>query len=151
MRVMTIRLHEVIEVGRPIEEAFAFVADFANAQRWDPTVQRSERVGGPEGVGARYRLAIRFHGRDLVMTYTVVDLDPPRRVVLAGASSTVKARDDISFEVTASGGTRITYRADLSMRHVLRVLEPRQRAAFEEMGRDALAGMLAALGPDPQA
>lgn len=142
---MTIRLREVIEVGPPIEEVFAFVADFANAERWDPTVQRSERVGGPDGVGASYALTISFHGRDLLMTYTVVGSEPPRRVVLAGTSSTVNALDDISFEVTPSGGTRVIYRADLSMRHVLRVLEPRLRARFEEMGRNALAGMRAAL------
>ncbi|MEO8293070.1 MAG: SRPBCC family protein [Actinomycetota bacterium] len=142
---MTIHLREVIEVAPPIEEVFAFVADFANAERWDPTVQRSERVGGPDGVGANYALTIRFHGRDLRMTYTVVGSEPPRRVVLAGTSSTVNALDDISLEVTPSGGTRVIYRADLSMRHVLRVLEPRLRARFEEMGRNALAGMQAAL------
>ena len=152
---MTVRLREVIEVPRPIEEAFAFVADFANAGHWDPSVERSERVGGPDGVsasggvGAEYRLMIQFDGRSLSMIYRIVTFEPPRRVVLNGSSPTVRALDDISFESTPAGGTRITYVADLTMRHVLRLLEPRMKPGFERMGRDALAGMRAALQAGP--
>ena len=33
-----IRLHETIEVPRPIGEVFAYTADFGNIAQWDPGV-----------------------------------------------------------------------------------------------------------------
>jgi hypothetical protein len=47
-------LREQIETALPVEAAFAFVADFANATRWDPGVASSEQTtDGPVGVGTR--------------------------------------------------------------------------------------------------
>jgi len=64
------RLHETIETQLPIDEAFAFVADFANAQHWDPGVATSVRVGqGAVGVGARYALGVRMRGTVAPMEY----------------------------------------------------------------------------------
>ena len=57
-------LRERIETALPIDEAFAFVADFANAAAWDPGVASAERIDdGALGVGARYRLGVRMGGR----------------------------------------------------------------------------------------
>ncbi len=51
------RLHETIQTTLPLEETFALIADFANAQRWDPGVATSVRLDpGPVGLDARYRL-----------------------------------------------------------------------------------------------
>lgn len=54
-------IREQIDTTLTLDEAFAFVADFANAERWDPGVENSERIGSwegdgrPPGVGVRYR------------------------------------------------------------------------------------------------
>ncbi len=51
------RLHETIETSLPAEDAFAFIADFANSQVWDPGVATAERIDpGPVGLGARYKV-----------------------------------------------------------------------------------------------
>ena len=108
-------LRERIETALGIDDAFAFVADFANAARWDPGVATSERVGdGPVQVGARYRLGIRRGGRVTPMEYVITVLDRPRRVVLAGEGSGVAAVDDIAFEAAGSG-TAIHYTADIRL------------------------------------
>ena len=54
------RLNERITTPLPIEEAFDYLADFANAAEWDPGVATSQQIGssGP-AVGARYRLGIK--------------------------------------------------------------------------------------------
>jgi len=55
------RLDRQIETRLGTDEAFAFVADFANAMHWDPGVATSEAVDqGPVGVGSRYRLGVRL-------------------------------------------------------------------------------------------
>ena len=51
------RLTERIETTLPIDDVFAYVADFANSMHWDPGTATSERIdAGPVGLGARYRL-----------------------------------------------------------------------------------------------
>jgi len=134
-------LHEVIETTLPPDQAFEFVADFANAARWDPGVAHSERTDiGPVDVGARYRLGIRMGGRVAPMEYRITAFEPGRRVVLAGSGSGVEAVDDIRFERLATG-TRIDYVADIRLVGWRRILEPFAGRAFARIGADARDGM----------
>jgi carbon monoxide dehydrogenase subunit G len=141
------RLHETIDTALPIDEAFAFVADFANSSRWDPGVATSERVDpGPVGIGARYRLGVRMRGRVAPMEYRVTAFEPSRRVVLSGEGSGVTAVDEIRFEPAASGaGTRIDYTADIHLNGWMRLLEPFVGGTFDKIAKDALGGMRRAL------
>jgi carbon monoxide dehydrogenase subunit G len=141
---MTI-LRERIETALPIDEAFAFVADFANAAHWDPGVASAERIdAGPLGVGARYRLGVRMGGRVAPMDYEVTAFEPLRRVVLAGTGSGVEAEDEIVFEATPAG-TRIDYTADIRLRGVMRLAGPFAGGALARIARDARDGMQRAL------
>ena len=138
-------LRERIETRLAPEPAFAFVADFANAQAWDPGVATSEQVDpGPVRVGSRYRLGVRMGGRVAPMEYTVTRLEPGRRVTLTGRGSGVEAVDDISFEPTASG-TAITYVADIRLRGAMRLLAPFAGGAFRRIAANARDGMQRAL------
>ena len=51
------RLHETIDTALPIDDAFAFVADFANAQPLGSGRRdlRAARSPAPSALGARYR------------------------------------------------------------------------------------------------
>jgi hypothetical protein len=134
-------LRETIQTTLPRDDAFAFIADFANASAWDPGTATSERIGGgPVGTGARYDLGVRMGGRIAPMEYRITSFDPPRRVVLAGSGSGVRATDDISFETTPNG-TRIEYVAEIHLTGWKRLLEPFAGSAFAKIGRAARAGM----------
>jgi hypothetical protein len=138
-------LREHIETRLPLKPTFAFVADFANSQSWDPGVASSRRVDpGPLGVGARYQLGIRMGGRVVPMEYVITRLEPGRRVVLAGRGSGVVAVDDISFEATPNG-TAITYIADIRLQGLLRLLAPFAGGAFRRIAANARDGMERAL------
>jgi carbon monoxide dehydrogenase subunit G len=140
-------LRKELFVRRQLEEAFAFVGDFANSERWDPGVASARALTeGGVRAGSRYELIVVFNGRRLPMTYEVTAYDPPNRVELRGSGSTVNARDDIRFE-SEGDGTRIRYLADLRLKGPLRLLEPLLRSRFEETGRRAIEGMRAALEP----
>lgn len=139
------RIHERIETSLPIERTFDFVADFANAERWDPGVMRSTRLdSGPLTVGASYDLEVRMGGRVAPMTYRVTAVEPPHRVVLVGSGSGVDATDEIVFSPTATG-TAIDYTADIRLGGLLRLAEPFLGGTFDRIGRDAAAGMRTAL------
>ena len=61
------------ETALPIERAFAFVADFSNAERWDPGVAWSKAVAEPAPrVGAEYELGVRMGGRVAPMSYRII-------------------------------------------------------------------------------
>lgn len=138
-------LRERIETSLPVDQAFAFVADFANAQHWDPGVASSERIDdGPLAVGARYRLGVRMGGRVAPMEYRIATLESPHRVVLEGAGSGVAAVDDIRFEATPTG-TRIDYVADIRLTGLLQLATPFAGGAFRRIARDARDGMQRAL------
>ncbi len=139
------RLHQQIETRLPVDAAFAFVADFANARHWDPGVATSERIdAGPVGLGASYRLGVRMRGRVTPMEYRITAFDAPRHVVLTGEGSGVAATDEIRFEPSGTG-TRIDYVADIRLRGFLRLAQPFLGGAFAKIGRDALEGMKRAL------
>ncbi len=138
-------LRERIETSLPIDDAFAFVADFASSAQWDPGVASAERLdAGPLGVGARYRLGIRLGGRVAPMDYEVTVFEPLRRVVLAGKGSGVEAEDEIVFEATPTG-TCIDYTADIRLRGLMRLATPFANGALARIARDARDGMQRAL------
>jgi hypothetical protein len=140
------RLHERIETALPIDETFAFIADFANSSRWDPGVATSERIdAGPVGLGARYRLGVRMRGNVAPMEYRITAYEAPTRVVLTGEGSNVSAIDEIRFEATPAGGTAIDYTADIRLTGWMRLVEPFAGGAFEKIAKDALGGMQRAL------
>jgi carbon monoxide dehydrogenase subunit G len=136
------RLRETIVTNLAPERAFAFVADFANSARWDPGVASSERLDdGPLAVGARYRLGVRMAGRVAPMEYRITELEPNRRVVLVGRGSNVEAVDEIAFEPTPEGGTRVDYSADIRLTGLLQLIKPLTGRAFASIARNARQGM----------
>lgn len=138
-------LRESIEVDHPIEAAFDAVADFANAEEWDPGVERSRLVGeGAEdavGVGAAYDVRVTFRGSASDMRYRTTAYDRPRRVVLEGHGPRVRAIDTIEFEPLGDARTKIRYTADLRLTGLAVLASPLLRSTFDRLGKDALAGM----------
>jgi carbon monoxide dehydrogenase subunit G len=139
-------LNERIETALPLDEAFAFIADFANSKDWDPGVATSVPLDpGPVAVGSRYQLGIRRGDNVASMEYVVTAFEPLRRVVLAGEGSGVSAVDDIRFEATPGGGTRIDYMADIRLRGVRRLAAPFAGGMIAKIVRQGRDGMQRAL------
>ena len=137
---------EVIEVPRPVEESFAYVADFSTVAEWDPGIHSSRRVSGDCGVGAVYEVQAEFRAKTMPFIYTVTAYEENRSIVLDGVGEKATSLDTIAFEATADGGTRITYTADFRLKGVLRLAEPFLGGTFNGLAREALAGLEAKLG-----
>ena len=139
------RLHETRRIERPLEEVFSFTADFANAEKWDPGVSSSQRVGnGPVGVGSRYDVMVSFGSREVPMTYEITEWEPNARVVLVGSGETIEAIDEIGFEAR-DDGTVVDYIADLSFTNWIRFLGPLMAPLLVRVGRRALDGLVETL------
>lgn len=57
----TFHLVERRTIARPLNEVFAYAADFANGEEWDPGVKSAQKTSdGPVGVGTTYDLQGHF-------------------------------------------------------------------------------------------
>lgn len=140
-----IQVQETLDVDRPIEEVFGYVADFSNVAEWDPGVVAStQREVGAIAPGTSYDVTVRFYGFDLPMRYDVTVYDAPHRIVLRGSGDTVDGIDTIRFDRTPRG-TRITYTAELSLRGFYGVFEPVLGWLFDRVAKDAIGGLQAKL------
>ncbi len=135
------RIHERIETALPVDDAFDFIADFANTAVWDPgTVSSRPHGDEPPGPGARYDLEVRMGGRVAPMEYRVREYQRPHRVVLVGRGANVEAVDDIRFG-RVGDRTVVDYSADIRLGGWLRLVQPFLGRTFRTIGRDAAAGM----------
>ena len=97
-----------------VEQVYAYLLDFANAEQWDPGTQSCERVSGDGGVGSVYRNVSKFMGREVRLTYTTVEAEPPTRVHLVGTNDSFEGHDILGFRAVA-GGTEVTYFAEFHL------------------------------------
>ena len=80
------------------------MADFANAQHWDPaTSTRGSSATARSDVGARFELDMKIFGRENSIVYEVIEYDSPSRVVLRGENSGSVAVDEITVAPSADG------------------------------------------------
>ncbi len=139
------KLHEIRHIDRPLQEVFAFTADFSNAETWDPGVASSKAVGEADaGVGSKYDLMVSFGSREIPMTYEITRWEEDSRVVLEGRGSTISAVDDIRFE-EKDGGTLVDYTADLRFTNWMRFITPLLAPALSRVGEKALDGLVETL------
>jgi uncharacterized protein YndB with AHSA1/START domain len=113
-----------IEIARPVEEVFDFVADERNEPSYNEEMVRCEKISpGPIGVGTTYEADLIVRGRTTPMTIEVTDFDPPHRLESWSRVPKMDIHGAVIFE-PISGGTRMSWKWDLTPRGPLRLLGP---------------------------
>jgi hypothetical protein len=136
-----------IESALPQAEAFTYMANFANARVWDPSVREAGPIGtAPVGIGSAFDVVSRFGGRDVPLRYEIVEYDPPRRVVLEARRPGFVSTDTITVE-PAANGSAVHYDAMLAFGGVGRLFDPVMQRIFNRVGARATRGMQKALNP----
>jgi hypothetical protein len=144
-----------IEVPLPPEQAFGYMAEFANTLEWDPGVVEAQRLTpGSLAPGSAFRVVTAFLGARVALRYEIAEYDPPHRVVLRARTPRFESEDEILVEPTPAG-SRIRYDARLTLRGVWRLADPWLQLAFNRVGDAAIRGLarrLRAIGaPQPVA
>jgi uncharacterized protein YndB with AHSA1/START domain len=113
----------VVVIGRPIEEVFAFLSDFENVPRWNHAVVETRKVSeGAVGVGTIYR-QVRSVPTRSEESFEVTAYDPPRHLEVRGQLGPFPSR--LSYALDAlPGGTRVTNSVELELRGPGRLLGP---------------------------
>lgn len=102
---------------------YAFLADFANAEEWDPGTVECERIDGDGGVGTRYRNVSSFLGRTTTVEYVAKELEPPTFLHFQGDNEQFTGHDRISLEASGSG-SQVTYDARFDFHGASRLAAP---------------------------
>ncbi|MFN2519374.1 MAG: SRPBCC family protein [Jatrophihabitantaceae bacterium] len=145
-----ITVERTVEIDRPVEVVFTFLADFTHTEQWDPgTVSTTRTDSGPLRVGARFHNVSEFRGRRTELDYRVVRLDPNEHLTFTGDNRTVTASDDMAFRSTGSG-THITYRAHFRFKRWARLAEPLLRPGFGKIADRTVAQLRSALETLPR-
>lgn len=106
-------INETIEIGRPPEEVFAYVSDFARHPEWQPQlVAATVETDGPTDVGTRVKQTRHVGRGTRTFTLEVTEHDRPQRVAFRGIDGPVRPQGRLTLE-PIDGGTRTRYSAQL--------------------------------------
>ncbi|WP_300405941.1 SRPBCC family protein [Nocardioides sp.] len=117
-------VERTFSVSRPVEEVFAYLADFENTNEWDPGTRSTTRTSGDGGLGTTYDNTSEFMGRTVDLVYETITYDVPTKVQIRGRNGRTTATDSLSFTALADGGTSIRYRADFEFPFLIRLVAP---------------------------
>jgi dehydrogenase/reductase SDR family protein 12 len=141
-----IRIEETRDLPLSRDDAFTYVADFANVGDWDPGVVSSSQQGDDApSLGTRYDVVATFGKSTIALVYEVTAWSPPERVVLATSSKRFDAVDTIEFVALDGDRTRVVYVADFELKGAMRLLTPVVRPMFRRLGEKALDGLVEAV------
>ncbi|MEX1296506.1 MAG: SRPBCC family protein [Candidatus Limnocylindrales bacterium] len=134
------RFSNTIDIKRPPEEVFDYLAAPENIPEWNYAISESERSpSGPIGIGTRIRQR-RTLPRPAEEQLEVTELQPDRRLVLAGDVGPLHGTVSYELEPT-SDGTQLTNDVELDASGPLRLAAP----LFTGRVRAAVADNLATL------
>ena len=114
-----IRIVSHTYIDRPVEDVFAFVADYRNDRQWRADVLSIRYIDESNTrLGSQAVESLRSLGRTLVTESHCVAFEPGRKIVSQSVSGPVPVVATRLVE-PANGGTRLTYQLDADERGVL--------------------------------
>ena len=117
-------VEQSVVIHRPLEEVFAFLADFENWLRWQPAFRESEQTSsGSMDVGATFRQALDIQGRRINLLCEVTEHEPKERLSFACASEHASFIVDFVFE-PVQDGMRLTGKGEGRMDGFFSLFEP---------------------------
>ncbi len=125
-----------------VEEVVGYLKDFAHAEAWDPGTVRCTRDGAeaPIAVGTKWHNVSKVRGKETELSYRLERFES-NRLTFVGTNKTATSNDDMTFESVAGGGTRITYKSDITFNGIFKLADPFMCKEFEGLGDQTVEKM----------
>jgi carbon monoxide dehydrogenase subunit G len=139
-----VKVNRTFMVDVPRDVAVSYLADFGNAEEWDPGTVSCTRIdSGPVEPGARWRNVSKILGRETELDYELVEKRPDG-VTLEGSNKTATSIDKIGVHPVPRG-CHIVYEARIRFHGVARLTNPVMRLVFERLAGKTARQMALAL------
>ncbi|MEJ7705516.1 MAG: SRPBCC family protein [Geodermatophilaceae bacterium] len=139
-----INVSRTFTVDKPADVVVAYLADFGNAEQWDPgTVSCTRADSGPVQVGSTWNNVSKVLGRETTLDYRLERLEPGR-VTLVGRNDTATSTDDITVR-PSGGGSEVTYDATVELNGLAKLAYPVMRLEFRRLANKTEAQIKAAV------
>jgi carbon monoxide dehydrogenase subunit G len=130
----------VVDVERPIEDVFAYLADFENVPSWNYAIAETEKTSvGPVGVGTTYRQVRTLPSRS-EESFEVTVHEPHRSLGLSGTLGPFAAELEYHLE-PFDRGTRLTNEVELRPRGILGLVGQLAGSRVKEAVADNLVAL----------
>lgn len=99
-----------VEIDRPVEEVFAFLANGENDPKFSPRVQEmAKTTDGPTAVGTVYKSTVKDAGMTTHREFRISEFVAPNRIRWTELSKNLVTAADGGYdlEATPEGGTRL--------------------------------------------
>jgi carbon monoxide dehydrogenase subunit G len=104
------RFEGTVEIDRPIEDVFAFLANGENDKKFSPRVlEIAKTTDGPPGVGTTYASTVKDAGVKTKREFRLTEFDPPSRIRWKEVSKNLVTAPEGGYDLERAGeGTRLT-------------------------------------------
>ena len=114
-----------VEIDRPADDVFEFVAEFTNNPRWQRGMRSCRWTSEPpHGVGSTYEQQARFLGKDVRNSFRITALEPGRRVSFESTGGSFPIAVTRTVEPLGPGRSRFTEEVEGDAHGFYRVAEP---------------------------
>ena len=124
--------HEVtLHLKRPVEQVFAFLADYQNLRTWQSDLIENEKLTeGPWRVGTRFREVRRTGPGKSEIQGEITDFEQNKRF---STRTTTKPEVTVSYSLEGeNGGTRLNYKFVMLTSGMMRLVEPLMAGAIKK-------------------
>jgi uncharacterized protein YndB with AHSA1/START domain len=100
----------LVDIDRPVEEVFAFLANGENDPKFSPRVMDIVKTtDGPTGVGTVYASTVKDMGTTTHRVFRISEFDPPRRIRWTETSSNMVTASEGGYDLepTPQGNTHL--------------------------------------------
>ncbi|MET8677957.1 SRPBCC family protein [Streptomyces sp. NPDC004647] len=100
-----------VDIDRPIEEVFAFLANGENDPKFSPRVlQMTKTTDGPTAVGTVYASTVKDAGMKTQREFRITEFQPPSRIRWAETSKNLITATEGGYDLQPSSGGKTRLR-----------------------------------------
>lgn len=138
-----------LDLPCPVDRVFAVAMRVEDLPRWMPEVVAAELLDPVMAPGARVRLRLSAAAAGAEVLGTVVTMEPPHRLAIAGAGGPIGVRVLVELRETAPGYTHADLSVELDTPPFLGFVTREAERRIEAGLPDALAHLRALIEAEP--
>ena len=129
-------------INRPVEDVFAFVANFENHPRWEKNFKNVKLLTStPNGVGTTYQCELKLPGQSVTSKFEITEYEVNKKIAFAGeAAGPATPKGSFLFEPVV-GGTKLTLLPRPEFRGFFRLLEPMMAGYVRKQNEEHLSNL----------